>query len=296
MQGWNGDNSGSAALLASFEASWAAVASRQAEQLAAATAADEAVADLAAQLRSRAEAWTALQSEATQLPELQRNINALTARTAALLAACDTLSTALDNADAGTVAMHLRARAVAEERAAAAAEARHVAALEALAEQRRSWAAHAAAAQAQLPAHARQAAAQLQRRLQGAPIHGEQHSLLNEVRSALGAAQPAVPASLSEVEVDLSDATAKLRRFLDGSPAPAPSASAGVTPVSSETRSSHGGDADAVASYQGYQDPAALLGQEECDLSVDDAGAEEEDTRVPTRQGPLIGASSSASE
>jgi hypothetical protein len=301
--GWNGDNSGSAALLASLEASWAAVAARQAHQLAAAAAVEDAAAHVDMALRERADAWARLHEEAAHLPELLRQVKAITAGCAATLAACDTLSAAIDCAEAGSVAAYLRTRGAAEERAAASAEAQHAQALESLNAQRRAWAHNAAAALKQLPHESRMVAAQLQRRLQeqreahGArrAARGEGGSLLHDVRTALGATPPTLASkSLADVEVDLGEATRKLKQFLEGGPTPSPG---GAVPTQSP-------ELGGGYTYQGYQDPAAVGSPGTADSSFDGgAGAvmveeEEEDTRVPgtTQQGALTGDSTSDSD
>ena len=301
--GWNGDASGSAALLASLEASWSAVAARQAHQLAAAAAAEDAAAHVDMQLRERADDWARLHEEAAHLPELLRQVKAITAGCAATLAACDTLSASIDCAEAGSVAAYLRTRGAAEERAAASAEAQHAQALESLNAQRRAWAHNAAAALKQLPHESRMAAAQLQRRLQeqreahGArrAARGDGGSLLHDVRTALGATPPTLASkSLADVEVDLGEATKKLKQFLEGGQTPPPG---GGQPTQSP-------ELGGGYSYQGYQYPVGGPGTADSSFDGGAGGAaaaeeeeEEEDTRVPgTAHQPVVNGSSSDSE
>ena len=264
------------------------MASRQAHQLAAAAAAEDAAAHVDAQLRERANAWGALHQEAAHLPELLRQVKALTDGCAATLAACDALSASIDSAEAGSVAAYLRQRRAAEERAAASAEAQHAQALESLNAQRRAWAHNAAAALKQLPRESRMAAAQLQRRLKEQREGGG--SLLQDVRTALGATPPTLASkSLADVEVDLGEATKKLKQFLEGGQTPPP----GEAPPP-PSQGLEGGYA-----YQGYQEPVVTDGADSSfDGGAHTAEAEEEDTRVPgtSRQGAPMSDSTSDSD
>jgi len=191
-QGWSGDTSGCALLLCAIESSWTAVAARQAPQQASAAYADAAAARVAAAASTRRDAWRPL--ELARLPELTVGMQEAGAMAGRLLSRCEALSAAMDAAEAAAWAAPLAAREASAVRAAAAAESRHasdLALLRAEGEKRRRWAASRAA----MEAAARVAPGVLPRRLRVGPAaHGR---------------------ALAHVQVDLEEATASLRSFLD---------------------------------------------------------------------------------
>jgi hypothetical protein len=135
--------------------------------------------------------------ELARLPEMTVGMQEASAMAGRLLSRLDSLSAALDAAEAAAWAAPLAAREAAAVRAAAAAEARHandLALLAAEGDKRRRWAASRAA----MEENARRAPGVLPRRLRVGPAADARR--------------------LANVEVDLSEATASLRNFLENSP------------------------------------------------------------------------------
>ena len=197
FQGWSGDTSGCALLLCAIESSWTAVAARQARQQEGAAYADAASARVAAAASARRDAWRPLEMELARLPELTVGMQEASAMAGRLLSRLDSISAALDAAEAAAWAAPLAAREAAAVRAAAAAETRHandLALLAAEGDKRRRWAASRAA----MEENARRAPGVLPRRLRVGPAADARR--------------------LANVEVDLSEATASLRNFLENSP------------------------------------------------------------------------------
>ena len=152
---------------------------------------------MAAAASARRDAWRPLEMELARLPEMTVGMQEASAMAGRLLSRLDSISAALDAAEAAAWAAPLAAREAAAVRAAAAAEARHandLALLAAEGDKRRRWAASRAA----MEENARRAPGVLPRRLRLGPAADARR--------------------LANVEVDLSEATAQLRNFLENSP------------------------------------------------------------------------------
>jgi len=293
-QGWSGDHSGCALLLASLEASWGATGARQSAQVESCLAADAAASSAAAAASARREGWRALEAEVGRLPEVVRALGAARAGLEAALQRCQELSSRLDAADAGAAQLTLRARAAAEERALAAAEEKHSATMRQLVEQRASWAQQAQHALRALPHAEHQAAAHLTRSLRTATIGGG------------GGFGGASAQALASMELDLSSATSRLRAFLEGSPdAPQPQPQRGAEAAEEgdtyrprrrprgegEKKRRHRkreeparADGGAYLSFKGYQDPVSLIVQGDEDTwDAQAAAAAPAATPPPTR-------------
>jgi tetratricopeptide (TPR) repeat protein len=213
-QNWNGDDSGCAAALGSMEASWAAVGARLAAQQEASLLAEAAAVRVAAAAAARRDAWRPLEAELARLPEVEAMLVEAWVVAQRCANNLDVLAAALDAADAAAATAPLAARAAAAAREAAAAEGAHERALEdARAARQRELSAAAAAATAAAAAAAARAAP---------PPHGHHHgqhhgapAQSRRLRVSVSGGD-ASSRTLAAVEGDLSEATASLRRFLEG--------------------------------------------------------------------------------